>query len=167
MADRLLNFILAMYTRNPFNMIQSIARIQDRHSIEIANEAVRTAFETIQLYFLNGSRSLFDREEFDIHLIFAPRRSFFITTDNPVFLRGIEIENIGFTGLVWFPLTPQILVSLSKKETQDSLNIKHYFVTEETVREFNVKIYESTVESFIAPVNIEDLKTIGYRQISN
>lgn len=166
-ADRLLNFILSMYTRNPFNMLQSIERIQERHNIEIANEAVRTTFETIQLLFLNGKRFLFDMKRFDIHLIFAPQGSFFITTDNPVFFRGIEIENIGFTGLIWFPLTPQILVSLSKKETQDSLNIKHYIATEETVKEFNGKIYENIVECFVAPVKIEDIETIGYRQIDN
>lgn len=41
---------------------------------------------------MNGERKLFDMSKYDIHLFLTTTEHPFITTDNPVMIRGIEME---------------------------------------------------------------------------
>lgn len=166
-ADELLSFILSLYTRNPFRMSQSINRVQEKQNIKVNDQDIRTIFETIQLLYLNGERYLFDMDKFDIHLIFTSENCFFITTDNPVFIKGIEIEDADFKGLIWCSITPNLLVSLSNHKKKDCLNIYHHIVGEETVRNFNSIILENATNCFITSFEIDDMDTMGFQFIYN
>lgn len=166
-ANELLSFILSLYTRNPFRMSQSINRVQEKQNIKVNEHDIRTLFETMQLLYLNGERYLFDIEKFDIHLIFTSENCFFITTDNPVFIEGIEIENADFKGLVWCPITPNILVSLSDHKQNDCLNIYHHIVAEETIRDFNSIILKNAVNCFLTSFEIDDMENMGFQFIYN
>ena len=76
--------------------------------------------------------------KYDIHLFFTTSEHPFITTDNPVVIRGIEMEGAGFKGLFWFPISPYILISLSEEMkknfergfSEDSLkNARKFYMT--------------------------------------
>ena len=114
-ANKLLEFMLSIYTRNSYNMLRSIERVKKKERLEINNITARTLFEEIQLLYLNGERKLFDMSKYDIHLFLTITEHPFIITDNPVVIRGIEMEDAGFKGLFWFPISPYILISFSKK----------------------------------------------------
>ena len=100
-------------------MLRSIERVKKKEHLEINNITARTVFEEIQLLYLNGERKLFDMSKYDIHLFLTTTEHPFITTDNPVVIRGIEMEGAGFKGLFWFPISPYILISLSKKNEKE------------------------------------------------
>lgn len=148
-------------------MSQSINRLKEKHNIEVEDSAIRMIFETIQLNYLNKERYLFDMEQFDIHLIFTTEDCYFVTTDNPVFVRGIDIENANFKGILWCPVTPNILVSLSKKEHNNCLNIYHHIVTKETIKDFNSIILQNAINYFVSSSEITDMKELGFRFIYN
>lgn len=99
-----------------------------------------------------------------MHLILTMPNTPFFTSDNPVIVKGIEMENAGFTGIFWFPLSPNILVSLSNKQNQERIFIKHYIVAEETVKKLNDIICQYAKECFVSCVNIGDT---NYRFIKN
>ena len=166
-ADKLLNFILSLYTRNPYHMSQSINRLKEKHNMEVDDPTIRMIFETIQLNYLNGERYLFDINQFDIQLIFTTEDCYFITTDNPVFLRGIDIENDNFKGIFWCPISPNILVSLSKKKDNNHLNIRHYIVAKETIKDFNSIIFQNAVNYFVSSSEITDMQDTGFQFIYN
>lgn len=163
-ADELLNFILATYTRNPYNMLHRLEMLEQNHNIKLDNRHARTVFEKMQLLYLSGERNLFEKIDYDINLIFTTPETPFLTSDNPVILYGIIIENVGFTGIFWFPLSPNILVSLSKKQKQDQLSIKPYIAAKETVMALNDMIRQYAEECFVSSVNINDN---NYRFINN
>ena len=166
-ADELLNFILSLYTRNPFRMSQSINRIQEKQNIKVNDQDIRTIFETMQLLYLNGERYLFDINKFDIHLIFTSENCYFITTDNPVFIWGCDMENLDFKGLIWCPISPNLLVSLSKHKSNDCLNIYPHIVAKETVKCLNSKILENVANCFITSFEIDDMDNMGFQFIYN
>ena len=118
----------------------------------------------MQLLHLSDERHLFETEHYDIHLILTMPNTPFFTSDNPVIVKGIEMEDAEFTGIFWFPLSPNILVSLSNKQNQERIFINHYIVAEETVKKLNDIIYQYAKECFISCVNIGDN---DYRFIKN
>ena len=155
---------LSIYTRNPYNMLRSIERVKKREHLEIDNITARTVFEKIQLLYLNGERKLFDTSKYDIHLFFATTEYPFITTDNPVVIRGIEMEGAGFKGLFWFPISPYILISLSEKMKKNHIDIKYYQILGEMTKELNSLLIDNAIECFILPNKIED---IGFSFVQN
>jgi len=144
-ANKLLGFMLSIYTRNPYNMQKSIERVRKRKHLEIDNITARTVFEKIQLMYLNGERRLFDMSKYDIHLFFTTSEHSFITTDNPVVIRGIEMEGAGFKGLFWFPISPYILISISEKVKKNHINIKYYQISGEMAKELNSLLIDNAV----------------------
>ena len=68
-CNHLLEFVLATYTRNPYNIIQSIERFETERGTVVQNIERRRVFETIQLKYLNGERKMFDMKKYDIHCI--------------------------------------------------------------------------------------------------
>lgn len=163
-ANKLLEFMLSIYTRNPYNMLRSIERVKKREHLEIDNITARTVFEKIQLLYLNGERKLFDTSKYDIHLFFTTTEYPFITTDNPVVIRGIEMEGAGFKGLFWFPISPYILISLSEKMKKNHIDIKYYQILGEMTKELNSLLIDNAIECFILPDKIED---IGFSFVQN
>lgn len=159
-CNQLLEFVLATYTRNPYNIIRSIERFETEKGVTVQNIDCRRVFETIQLKYLNGEKKLFDMEKFDIHCIFAAPGHRFLTSDNPVCIRPIYIENMGFTGIFWFPSSPYTLISLSKKNNCDlldhTLHIFHYLIAGESVQTFNKHICENAANIIISSEKIED-----------
>ena len=57
-ANRLLEFILSIYTRNPYNMARSIERVKKKDNVEIDDITARVLFEEMQLLYLKGERKL-------------------------------------------------------------------------------------------------------------
>lgn len=110
----------------------------------------------MQLLHLSDKHHLFETEDYNIHLILTTPETPFITSDNPVIVKGIEMENAGFTGILWFPLSPNILVSLSNKQNQEQIFIKHYIVAEKTVKKLNDIICQYAKECFVSCANIGD-----------
>lgn len=159
-CENLLEFILAMYTRNPYAFLKSIGRIEAKKDISIQNTERRRIFETIQMDFLEGKKKLFDTDKYDIHCIFAAPGHRFFTTDNPVCIRHVFIENMDFTAVFWFPVSPVTLVTLSEKsnnEHSDNLrSIYHYLVTGESVNAFNRYICENDVNIIVSSQKIRD-----------
>lgn len=159
-CNHLLEFVLATYTRNPYNIIRSIERFETEKSSNIQNTECRRVFETIQLKYLNGEQKLFDMEKYDIHCIFAAPSYHFLTSDNPVCIRPILVENMNFTGIFWFPISPHTLISLSKKNSGDllsrNLHIYHYLITGESIWTFNKHICENAINIVISSERIED-----------
>ena len=162
--DKLLKFILSTYTRNPYNFVNILNRVEERHNFRLDEWRARTVFEKMQLLHLSDERHLFETEHYDIHLILTMPNTPFFTSDNPVIVKGIEMEDAEFTGIFWFPLSPNILVSLSNKQNQERIFINHYIVAEETVKKLNDIIYQYAKECFISCVNIGDN---DYRFIKN
>ncbi len=162
--DKLLKFILSTYTRNPYNFVHILNRVEKRHNFTLNEWQTRTIFEKMQLLHLSNKHHLFETEDYNIHLILTTPETPFITSDNPVIVKGIEMEDAGFTGIFWFPLSPYILVSLSEKQDQDRVYIKHYIVAEETVTKLNDIIFQYSKECFVSCVNIGDN---DYRFINN
>ena len=166
-ADKLVNFILSLYTRNPYNMSHSINRIKGKYSMKVDDPTIKTIFEIIQLNFLNGDRYLFDTDQFNIQFIFTTEDSYFITTDNPVFIRGIGMEDVNFKGILWCPITPNILVSLSKKTDNNYLCIHPHMVNKETIKKFNSIIYQNAEKYFVSSSEITDMQDMGFQLIYN
>lgn len=162
-VNRLLEFILSIYTRNPYNMARSIERVK-KDNVEIDDITARVLFEEMQLLYIKGERKLFDMDKYDIHLFFTTKAHPFITTDNPAIIRGIKIENLGFTGVLWFPISPNIFISLSHKKQQNLWNISCHLVAEETAKMLNNIAIENAEECFIFTEEIED---IGFRYVQN
>lgn len=144
--ELLLNFVLATYTRNPFVMENKIRRAE---STSLPDNIEREVFVNIVIDFLNGKRFLFDVNKYDIQLIFAAEGEKFITCDNPVIFRPIEIENFSCTNIFWFPMSPKILIALSEKSKNNRKTVLPYFVTDETIRELNRKIVENAVKAIV------------------
>lgn len=82
---------------------------------------------------MNGERKLFDMSKYDIHLFLTTTEHPFITTDNPVMIRGIEMEGARFKGLFWFSVFPYILISLSKMK-KNHININYYQMSGEMTK---------------------------------
>lgn len=161
-SDRLLNFILATYTRNPINILHSLNRIEEKTESSIEAETRRYVFERIQLEYLTDGRKMFNTYEYDIHLIFAASGYFFLTTDNPVVVRHVHIEDVDFTGVIWFPISPNCLVSLSKK-TVDAIKSQEktvftYVVAGESINTFNQYICENANRIIISSRKISDIR---------
>lgn len=159
-CNHLLEFVLATYTRNPYNIIRSIERFEAEEHTNVQNIECRRVFETIQLKYLNGEKKMFNMEKYDIHCIFAAPGYRFLTSDNPVCIRPILIENMGFTGIFWFPISPYTLISLSEKSNNDLLNhtlhFSHYLITGDCVQEFNKYICENATNIVVSSERIED-----------
>lgn len=159
-CNHLLEFALATYTRNPYNIIRSIERFEAEKNANVQNDECRQVFEAIQLKYLNGEQKLFNMEKYDIHCIFAAPGYRFLTSDNPVCIRPIFIENLNFVGVFWFPISPYTLVSLSEKNRcsvlNRALNISHYLITGESVQMFNKHICENAANIIVSSALIED-----------
>lgn len=162
--DKLLKFILSTYTRNPYNFVHILNRVEARHNFMLDEWQARTVFEKMQLLHLSNESHLFDTEDYDLHLLLTTPDTPFFTSDNPVIVKGIEMEDAGFTGIFWFPFSPNILVSLSNKQNQERVFIKHYIVPEETVKKLNDIICQYAKECFVSCVNIGDS---DYKFINN
>lgn len=163
-VDKLLEFILSTYTRNPYIFMQSLERVEKKHNFVLNEWNARTVFEKMQLLHLNDEQHLFEIENYDLHLILTMSEIPFFTGDNPVILKGIKVEDIGFTGIFWFPLSPTILVALSEKQNQKKTFIKPYIATEETVKILNNIIVQSAERCFVSCV---DIGNNDYKFINN
>lgn len=159
-CNHLLEFVLATYTRNPYNIIRSIERFETEKNIKVQNKERRRVFETIQLEYLNGKRKMFNMDEYDIHCIFAAPGYRFLTSDNPVCIRPIFVENMDFVGIVWFPVSPHTLISLSKKDSYSlldhAMHISHYLITGKSVQTFNKYICENAANIIVSSEFIKD-----------
>lgn len=159
-CKNLLEFTFATYTRNPYNIVQSIMRYEKEQDDIVPNNICRRIFEMLQLKYLNGEQKLFNVEEFDIRCIFTAPGYHFLTSDNPVCIRPIFIENVDFTGVFWFPISPHTLIALSKKPESDledhTLHIYHYLISGESVKTFNRYICENAVNFIISSEFIDD-----------
>ena len=159
-CKHLLEFMLATYTRNPYNIMRHIERFETETNSHLQKTECRRVFESIQLEYLNGKRKLFDMEKYDIHCIFAAPGYHFLTSDNPVYIRPILIENMDYTGIFWFPISPYTLISLSVKSSGDllsqNLHIFPYFITGESILALNKHICENAIDIVISSEQIED-----------
>lgn len=162
-TSKLLKFILSTYTRNPYNFNQILDRVEEKHNFMLNEWDARTIFEKIQLQHLSNEQHLFEIEDYDLHLIIAIPETSFLTCDNPVMMKGITIEGAGFTGIFWFPISPNILVALSKKQDRKKVIIKPYIAVEETVKKLNDIICQHAEECFVSCDNIKN----GYKFINN
>ncbi len=163
-VNRLLEFILSIYTRNPYNIARSMERVKKKDNVEIDNNTARVVFEKMQLLYLKGERKLFDVDKYDIHLFFTTKEHIFITTDNPAIIIGIKIENLEFTGVLWFPISPNVFSSLSFKKQQNFRNISCHLVAGETAKLLNEIAIENAEECFICSEKIEN---IDFRYVQN
>lgn len=161
---RILEFMLSTYTRNPYEMQRRINRIFEKKGIQIDGIRARFLFKQMQLLYLNDERKLYDVNKYDIHLLFTISDCSFITTDCPVVIRKIEIEDMGITGLMWFPISPCILILLSKRQSKDSWNISYGIILDDTVNKINSILIENTNKHFIFPDKKEDM---GFKVIGN
>ena len=112
--------------------------------------------------YLNGERRLFDMSKYDIHLFFTTSEHPFITTDNPVVIRGSEMEGAGFKGLFLFPISPYILISLSEEMKKNHIDIKYYQISGKMEKELNSLLIDNAIECFIFPD-----KDIGFSFVQN
>lgn len=159
-CKNLLEFVLATYTRNPYNIMRSIKRFEVQEGVDVEAATCRRVFEEIQLKYLSGEQKMFDMDEYNIHCIFAAPDYHFLTSDNPVCIRPIEIENLNFLGIFWMPISPYTLISLSKKSDDELLNrtlqISHYLIKGKSIETFNKHICENAANMVVSSQRIED-----------
>lgn len=51
--DKLLKFILSTYTRNPYNFVNILNRVEERHNFRLDEWRARTIFEKMQFLAMN------------------------------------------------------------------------------------------------------------------
>lgn len=155
-CNDLLEFVLSMYTRNPYKMLYHFSRYNKQAEKPASAMEQRTAFEAIQLAYLSGKRKLFDTKKYELRCIFSTPGTYFYTSDNPVLLKGIKYENIGFTGIFWFPVTPNVLIALTERTASDKMTLFSYIAPPNAVNELNEYICNNAHHIVISHVDIHD-----------
>lgn len=157
--ESLKQFMLLMYTRNPYQFQASLERIKKRDGVSLTSNQAKRAFKQVQLSLLDNKRTFFNMDRYKVNMVLAVPGQCFISSDNPVVIRGIELVDLDISAIMWFPVSPNIFAVLSEKKPLEVLsNGRELLVQSETITDINQIVLEGAYEAIFSKYEIPALK---------